>query len=244
MVDEAAFMATVAHIPSLDIRFEFLVHRRTDLYISGDLLRDKIWEPFETTVLGRLCAPGDVVVDLGANIGWYSVVASRIIGPAGKVYAFEPDPDNFRLLCENLALSGVQQNFRMYNIALADQISASALYLSNDNLGDHRLFDDGTSRECISVNVSTLDSFFADDLQKPTIVKSDTQGSEGRILLGAQRLFESGWRPIIILEFWPYGLSNTGFDPLSLYLQLTAMGYNPRWPSDNASPMAGAKCLT
>ncbi|MGB5583898.1 MAG: FkbM family methyltransferase, partial [Gammaproteobacteria bacterium] len=83
--------------------FKFHVHRAYDKYISGDLIRDNIWEPFETEVFRRLCKPGDFVVDIGANIGWYSVIASRLLGSSGRVLSIEPDSSNLQLLRTNLA---------------------------------------------------------------------------------------------------------------------------------------------
>jgi hypothetical protein len=76
------------------------------------------------------------------------------------------------------------------------------------------------------VQITTLDTFFADRETLPDIVKSDTQGSEMKILDGAKGLFSRGWRPIMILEFWPFGLTQSGDDPRSLWQKLVQMGYS------------------
>jgi hypothetical protein len=67
---------------------------------------------------------------------------------------------------------------------------------------------------------------FGDSPRPPTLVKSDTQGSEARILRGASKLLAEGWRPILILEFWPFGLTNSGDDPLALFEILASFGYD------------------
>ncbi len=217
-------LTITATVPKMD-EFEFHIHSSPDQYISGDLLRDKIWEPFETEVFRRLCMPGDFVVDIGANIGWYSVIASRLVGSLGRVLSLEPDAANLCLLKKNLAKSGGAGHNEILNVALGDRVTNSKLFLSETNLGDHRLFDDGEPRDSIIVKVQTLDALFADSARKPTLVKSDTQGSEARIFRGAGRLLAEGWRPVFILEFWPFGLTKSGDDPLELWERLVSLGY-------------------
>jgi FkbM family methyltransferase len=222
---DAEPIAITASVPLIG-EFSFYVHGCPDQYISGSLLRDKIWEPFETKVFCRLCRPADVVVDLGANIGWYSIIASQLVGPNGRVFSFEPDPRNLRLLRKNALTSRLAELIEIYEHAIADRESTSRLFLCQNNLGDHRLFDDGSPRSNISVVVRTLDSQFFNSSRRPTLVKSDTQGSEARILRGSSNLLAHGWRPIWIIEFWPYGLVNSGDDPLELFVKLTSLGYN------------------
>ena len=183
---------------------------------------DKIWEPFETELFRRLCRPGDFVVDIGANIGWFSVIASRLVGANGRVLAVEPDPVNLSLLMKNTRRSGGAGPVEILNMALSDTERDSKLFLSDSNLGDHHLFDDGETRESVSIRVQTLDSLLDRFPQKPTLIKSDSQGSEGRILKGAGRRFTEGWRPVLILEFWPYGLTQSGSDPWEIWKQLDA----------------------
>ena len=213
-----------AQVPHL-ADFEFHVHQEFDHYISEDLLRDKIWEPFETEIFRRICIAGDVVADIGANIGWYSVLASRLVGEHGRVISFEPDLKNMELLKKNLAVAGGAGPVETRACAVSDHSSREKLFLSDTNLGDHQLFDDGRSRKSLEVVVESLDDIFFAKPSRPTLVKSDTQGSEARIIRGAARLFESGWRPILILEFWPYGLKGAGDDPVALWKRLKSLGY-------------------
>jgi FkbM family methyltransferase len=215
---------TQANVPELG-QFEFYVHDRQDLYISRDLLQSGIWEAFETRVFCRLCRQDDIVADIGANIGWYTSLAGRVIGDGGRVFAYEPDPTNFALLLANVENTPRKSQIQTCNIALADNDTPSTLFLCPSNLGDHRLFDDGTAREAIAVRVDTLDRIFGASTFRPTIVKSDTQGSEARILRGGSGMFDDGWRPIMILEFWPFGLTHAGDSPAKLYERLAELGY-------------------
>ncbi|MDM0033285.1 FkbM family methyltransferase [Variovorax sp. J22P271] len=205
--------------------FDFEIHRRTDQYISENLARNSIWEPFETEVFCRLCQSGDFVLDIGGNIGWYSVLASKLVGPIGRLLTFEPDPANFALLSRNVARCGDRPTTDLRQEAVGETPSKVKLFRSSTNLGDHRLFDDGTERGSIEVPLQTLDSMLVGEARWPDIVKSDTQGSEARILRGARATLSRGWRPIFLLEFWPFGLTGSGSDPLALWTELLALGY-------------------
>ncbi|GGP22636.1 hypothetical protein GCM10010970_26380 [Silvimonas iriomotensis] len=221
-VDQARFVPARQGAITID----FAIHIGVDQFISGDIARDGIWEPFETQVFSRLCKPKDIVLDLGANIGWYSVLAAGLVGDAGRVLAFEPDERNARLLEMNAAISDAHGVIDIYRRAVGERESEALFYRSETNLGDHRLFSDGSSRQTSSVSVTTLDVFFSlVHTRLPDIVKSDTQGSEAKIFMGAQKLFASGWRPVMILEFWPFGLTQSGDDPLTFWEQLVCLGY-------------------
>lgn len=212
----------VAHVPP----FEFEIHRRADRFISGDLARNKNWEPFETEVFRRLCRRADFVLDIGANIGWYAVLASKLIGKEGRLVCFEPDPYNHALLRRNIARCTDAPATQLRHEAIGDSTGSIRLFLSSTNLGDHRIFDDGSDRVSIEVPVSTLDTFLDGETHLPDIVKSDTQGSEAKILSGARKLLANGWRPVLLLEFWPFGLTGSGDDPMALWDALEDLGYS------------------
>lgn len=228
--DQARFVPAVLGAST----FEFAIHTGTDQFISGDIARSGVWEPFESKVFSCLCQAGDTVLDLGANIGWYSVLAARLVGSDGGVFAFEPDPRNARLLEMNAAVSDPYHVIQIYRSAVGESEAEALFYKSETNLGDHRLFSDGSSRETYPVNVTTLDSFFSGEhLRLPDIVKSDTQGSEAKIIKGAKNLFSNGWRPVMILEFWPFGLINSGDDPFDFWFSLINLGYDSYEVSEN-----------
>ncbi len=201
-----------------------------DRFVSAQLRSHGSWEPFETRVFCRFCTPGTRLLDIGANIGWYATLAARLIGAEGSVLALEPDADNARLLRHNLdraarELRNRAAPSRVLQLAAGDRCGEASLYRSADNQGDHRLFDSGEERNSGTVPVQTLDSLYADQPVLPDLVKCDTQGSEAKILRGASALLARGWRPIWILEFWPWGLQHSGDDPALLWQQLVDLGY-------------------
>jgi len=205
--------------------FDFHVHTTNDKYISQELEKDGVWEAFETEVFTRLCREGEFILDIGANIGWYTAIGARLIGATGRVYAFEPDPANYALLRRNVSAIPSRANVRLFNFAIGDKRQTSRLFLSPINRGDHNLFASHESRDSVSIEIRTLDDLLMREKRLPTLLKSDTQGSEARVLRGAQRLLEQGWRPDMILEFWPYGLHGTGDDAGALWTQLDSLGY-------------------
>ncbi|TWB24575.1 FkbM family methyltransferase [Nitrospirillum amazonense] len=205
--------------------FDFHIHTSNDKYISPELEKDGIWESFETEIFSRLCRPGEFILDIGANIGWYTAIAARLIGPAGRVHAFEPDPANYALLRRNAASPPSKAKVRLFNFAIGDKRQASTLFLSPVNRGDHNLFASRESRQSVTIEVRALDDLLLGCKHLPTLLKSDTQGSEARVLRGARRLLGEGWRPNMILEFWPYGLHGSGDDAGALWRQLDDLGY-------------------
>lgn len=172
-------------------------------------LRDHgIWEPVETWMLLRMLRPGMTVVDLGAHMGYFTLLAANCVGPKGKVLAMEPAPDHFRLLCANLLLNRCD-HVEARRIAIANSSGRERLYLRQDNPGDHRLTP-VAGRPSVEVQIDTLDKVVG--LRDVDLIKIDTQGSEIRILEGMVGLIEHNRaRLALIMEFAPGLLALSGF---------------------------------
>lgn len=175
-------------------------------------LRDVGWfEPTETRLIHRLVKPGDTVVDVGANIGYYTLQLARLVGPAGRVFAFEPEPRNFDLLRRNVWENGYN-NVTLVHAAVLAREERRRLYLNDENRGDHRL-QATEGRENIEVQGLSLDEFFRTFSGRLDFVKIDVQGAEGEVFDGLQGLVAAGRVGRIITEFWPRGLSQAGYEP-------------------------------
>ena len=202
--------------------FALHVHASNDKFISESLRKTGVWEPLETQVVLALLRPGDGFVDLGANLGYYSVLSALRVGTRGSVLACEPDPVNFALLERNLRSNAVPWVCAM-RCAVSDSSGDAKLYTSADNQGDHRLYDSGDGRAHTPTSVTTLDSLCAATAAQWHLIKLDTQGSEARILGGASKLSAlEGDRLCWILEFWPFGLERSGVGWRALLRQLSA----------------------
>ncbi|MGH8164650.1 MAG: FkbM family methyltransferase, partial [Rhodanobacteraceae bacterium] len=115
------------------------------------------YEPFETSLLTSELRPGMTVVDVGANIGYYTLLFSKLAGDKGRVYAFEPEPQNFALLERNLTRNH-RANVTIFNEAASDQSGHSFLYLSTVNHGDHQAYPSGESRRKVEMKMVRIDA--------------------------------------------------------------------------------------
>lgn len=169
--------------------FDFAVHAGVDQYISARIQKRGSWEPFETNIMVSMLGPGDVVVDIGANIGWHTVVCGLTIGPSGRVICFEPDAANADLLERNVALNHLD-NVRVFRCALSETTGTVQFNRSADNMGDHRIDPVTRGSDSTRVPTDTLDRMVAAeglDLGKARIVKIDTQGAELMVFRGARQ---------------------------------------------------------
>ena len=162
----------------------------------------------------------NTIVDIGANIGTISIyaIANNFFKTA---IAFEPEPQNFRLLKTNVALNNLENFFILHNIALSDTSGDTLQFeLCVENQGDHRVRvaqKDGLFREnernVISVKSDILDNYSQEFEKNSTLIWIDTQGYEGLIFSGADSIISK--QIPICMEFWPYGLKRAdGYDRL------------------------------
>jgi FkbM family methyltransferase len=161
-----------------------------DITILPSLL-NQAYEEFELQLLERLLRPGMIFVDVGANIGIYSSIAARSIAPLGTVYSFEPVPENFTILKDNLTSNGLT-NVILEQVAVGEINGVSILYLEDDSIGTHSLLRHGSSYRIdqeLEVEVITLDEYFADRMIATVdILKVDVEGYEPLVLKGGAAL--------------------------------------------------------
>lgn len=148
-----------------------------------DIFLDRIYEK----VLGFTPQPGNVVFDLGANIGFYTLMAARAVGPSGHVYSFEPNPRAFKLLTTNVQSNGLDW-VNCYPYAVADRDSQELrLWASEGDTSTGSLFYDKlrTGETTIGVPAICLDDFVEQNrIRGIDLLKMDTEGSEALIAQG------------------------------------------------------------
>jgi FkbM family methyltransferase len=187
----------------------FLHPAAVDRYVSPVLAAGAPFEPFETEWVHNLVRPGDLALDLGAHIGYYTLLLARLVGPYGRVFAFEPDPANFALLQRNVAANGYR-NVELFNLAASDRTGPARLFLCGDNAGDHRIWAPPEARPSVPIRTVELDSFFAGAGYHFDFVKMDVQGAEGAVVRGMRGLLGRPGRLNLVTEFWPQGLRACG----------------------------------
>jgi len=166
-----------------------------------------VHQPFLTSLLPKLVFEGSSVVDIGAHIGYFTVLFSGLAGPKGTVLAYEPAPVTFRTLKENLAKNNCK-NAIAVKMAVGAKTTVEKLYLCPENIGDNRLFD-SNGRAWLAVDAVKLDDALL-HLDHIDLIKVDVQGFEGFVFQGAQQIVLLMTRRIVF-EFWPTGLEKSGF---------------------------------
>ena len=229
-------------IPGLPVPLRLYVHGVEDRFVSRRIREEGIWEPYETSLV--LCAlqPGDVFVDVGANLGYFSVLAASVVGEGGAVFAFEPDPANFQLIEANAALNGLQNRIEAIQAALAAADGKGQLFLSADNLGDHQTYATGGERKCLPIALLNGSDYLGDRLHRLDLLKIDTQGSEYQVVQGLLPLLQRQQRPPrIIIELTPLSLRQAGASGRAL-IELLARLEQPMWIIDHIEHRLAASC--
>lgn len=220
-------------IPGLTQSLQLYVHGAQDRYVSRRIRDEGIWEPFETSLLLSFLRTGDIFVDVGANIGYFSVLGASVVGEGGAVFAFEPDPANFQLLQASAALNALQGRISAVQAGLAAVNADGRLFLSEDNLGDHQIHCADPGRDSLPITLHNGSQYLRGKLQRLDLLKIDTQGSEYEVMLGLMPLLQELPRPPrIIIELTPLSLRQAGASGRALIELLATLG-QPLWIIDH-----------
>lgn len=173
------------------------------------------YEPDETAWYERHVGPGELVVEIGANIGFFSLILARAVGPDGRVISYEPDPDLNAILRRNAAENGYA-NIDVREAAAADKSGTMTFYRAPKNTGDNRLFTHGEDGEVFPVRVVRIDEDLADLKDRIDLLKMDIQGAEPLALAGMEDIFRDRPPRRMLIEFWPHGIIGMGNDPRAM----------------------------
>jgi FkbM family methyltransferase len=186
------------------------------------MLRDTgVWEKEEADALRAMLAPGMTFVDIGAHVGYMSLVAAGAVGPTGRGIALEPAPGNFELLQANLARNGASHVVAI-PAAAWKETGPVTFSLDEFNTGDHRAYA-RPGGESLEVPAYALDDVIPEDLHID-VVKVDAQGTDHLALQGMAKTLARS-RPTLLVEYWPLGISELGDDPLGVLGVYRDMGF-------------------
>ncbi|MBZ5701823.1 MAG: FkbM family methyltransferase [Acidobacteriia bacterium] len=205
------------------------------------------WEPAVTEVLQAQIQPGMTALDIGAHVGFYSLLLARLVGPRGRVISFEPMPDNFARLVENLRLNQLQQVTPVNLAVLARSGELEANVPEGEPYsGSISLYQDyGTPR--IRVRATSLDEFFANSAERLEFIKMDVEGAEGEVLRGGIETLRR-FRPRFLIELHHFD-GDVSANPVPALLE--SLNYDVTWLERwkmtshilavprNAKPLAG-----
>ena len=196
-----------------------------DEFIQREVLAGN-YEPNVIALIRALVQPGDLFVDIGANMGYMSLVAA---GCGGRVHAFEPVPRLARRIRENIALNRLQDRIAVQEQAVSSSNQPRTFYIAKRlDDGSHSLIAGvpATSVESITVPCTTLDEYLrSTNSDIPALVKIDVEGAEAMVLDGATRTMESGVPPIFIFETADRLADAIGESAASVLRRFTTRGY-------------------
>jgi FkbM family methyltransferase len=182
-----------------------------------------VYEPEVKALVSGEIKKGDTVLDIGANIGYYTLIFARLSGDSGCVFAFEPEPENFQLLKKNIECNSYR-NVILEPLAVSESSKIMKLCLNKDNQADNRLINSiNNLQNFIDVNSISLDDYFRDYSGKIDFVKIDAQGAEAAIIKGMDGILRKNKDIKLLVEFWPFGLNYCG-SSADLFLKLLS-GY-------------------
>jgi len=169
-----------------------------------------------------------VVCDIGANIGYFTTLMSSIVGPTGRVIAFEPDKYNFSVLEKNVEQNQLP-NVILSNCALGRTTEIRPLYKSSSNFGDHRLFRVAKeNRSSEQVSVHTLDNQLKNlGFDHADLIKLDVQGYEYHVQCGMEDVLAGAKLCTVLTEFWPFGIQSAGGCPKAFFRTFLNFGFIP-----------------
>ena len=181
-----------------------------------------------TALLRDLLNPGDIVLDVGANIGWYSTLCALLVGKTGRVVAFEPVPSNYAALSENIFLNNMEKDVYAHRIAVGDRNGEIEIYSFPHERGSDSLSTLGRDNYSKSrAPMVTLDDFLSQQhIGAVNLVKCDVEGAELMVLRGGRRLFLSDNAPMVLIELNDETGAYFGFDRARVLEVLQGYGYD------------------
>lgn len=193
-----------------------------DAGIMYYLKHQQICEPEVCHLLARALHEGDTAIDAGANVGFFTMIMSRLVGDSGRVIAVEPGPNNFEKLNRNLMLNECR-NVTVVRKPLWCAAVDVPIYLYADGGANSLWGNEG------DVDAGMLRAITLDDICEgisPKLIKMDIEGGEADAVQGGKNLFSSR-RPILVTEMNASALKRAGSTPHKLRKSLEAFGYRP-----------------
>jgi FkbM family methyltransferase len=219
-----------------------------DVCISPHIILDGVWEEHTEASLRRIVKPGMRVLEIGANVGYFTLLMAQLAGASGSVYAFECDPELAQIAEDNIEINGFSDRVTIDRRAMGETVGQSQFRRARRHRGGGTLVEDlqqipqlrEDEREMLTVDVTTVDALLAQLGQTFDFVKIDAEGAETWILNGGAKLFSGRQHPLtVMIEFCPAFLRDAGYDPAAELRRFSDWGFTvQRLDSRRRRPVA------
>ena len=200
-----------------NLKPDFVIIQNQKMFLdpkdSLQLSLNGVYGEFETEIVKNEIKSNDVVIDIGAHIGYFTLLFAMLVGPKGKVFSFEPEPKNFELLKKNVEINNYD-NVTTECKVVSDKNKKCTLYTFETSSGANRIYkpDDQSNSKPIEVDSISLDEYFKDSefLKKIKFIKIDVEGAEILVLKSMKSILKENNDIKLLLEFNPKFLSEIG----------------------------------
>lgn len=203
-----------------------LFSRRWDRLVAMVLWKYGLLEKQESRLLRTLVRPGMTVVDIGANIGYYTTLFADWVGAQGRVYAFEPERENFDMLSLAVRQGGIT-NAVLENAGIGSHTGKHDMYINPIHSGDHRTHESCRFDKKVEIQMMRLDDYFA-ARQGIHLIKMDIQGGEYFALQGMKNTLVQGKEMALLTQLEPLLLHEAGCSPERFLGEMIELGFSCR----------------
>jgi len=208
--------------------------------IKSFLDRGLFYEPEVSWFLIKNLEQGDIFIDIGAHVGFFTILAGEKVGESGHVYSFEPEEENYKQLIEQIKLNRFG-NITPFNFAVGEKQNVRDFYINSDNDGGHCFWDVSRhpfNRKCADldkqitkkVKIAPLDGILENyDLSALKAIKIDVEGFELAVLSGAKKILQQH-KPYVIAEVNRFGLEQLGYSEQQMIQFMENLDYSTHIP--------------
>lgn len=205
----------------------------SDVSIAPHLILDGEWEIHVERALKRVVKRGMNVIEVGANLGFFTLLFALHVGEEGSVRSFEPDRRLATIVRDNISMNAMHRIARVEELAVSDATGTATFYAADRHRSAGSLLSDvdqipwnaTDTRSRIEVQTITLDEYVAREGFAPDLIKIDAEGAESAVLRGAHGLLNASRPLTLILEFIPKFITKSGDDPGEFLARLSERGF-------------------
>ena len=199
---------------------------------SLDLSINGVYGELDTKIIREEIHEGDIVIDVGANIGYYTLIFAQLVGSSGKVFAFEPEPKNFEILKKNIEINNYPNIVAEQKI-VSDKSGIVKLFIAEHGIVGHRINQQKSSQKFIEIESIILDNYIKKlNLDnKINFIKIDVEGSEPKVLEGAKEIMQKSNQLKIFTEFNREAVKKYSVEPKEMIDLLYRNGFKIYLPN-------------